>query len=172
MSMVAASVAVLSLVVAAPAVAQEDASPAPSASAEALMSAEPSMSAAPSGSPADPTIHPIPASVLPIPSDLTTVSIEPESAPSLTVGVPVPYMLGHCGLYSPIDVDGSLWWPVGGAASDGGPIESDEAIGELINQTDGELLLTSEDEATFTTAGGSTIHLERAEGAVDYPLCM
>jgi hypothetical protein len=161
---VPALVGALAILVAAPAFAQ-DASPEPSASAGASMSVE--ASPAPVAS-----FFPIPDTVLPIPSDLSTVSLEPESAASLTVGEPVPYALGHCGLWSPIDVDGSLWQPVGGTAADGGPIESDEAIGELINATAGELLLTSPDEATFTTAGGSAIFLVRAPGALDYPLCM
>jgi hypothetical protein len=162
-----AAAATLSVIVGASAVlAQDEASPAPSGSPEGTMaSAAPGESMAPT--------YPLPEIVAVIPPDIPTVSLEPEStAPGAEVGVPMPFTLEHCGLLSPVDVDGSFWQPVSGSDATGGPIESDDAIGELINATPGELLLTSDDAATSPTAMASQIQPVRAQGAVDYPLCM
>jgi hypothetical protein len=120
----------------------------------------------------DVVFAPLPPIVAEIPADIPTTSLTPMSQPGLEVGVPYPYSLGHCGLLSPIDLDGSLWQPVGGVSSGGGAIQSDEELGELINATEGVLTLVDADAAEFRTAGGSLIELLRAPGALDYPLCM
>lgn len=106
------------------------------------------------------------------PEELPTVSIEPESAAGWTVGEAQPYSLGHCGILSPVDVDGSLWQAVTGTNGEGGPIESDEDIGELINATPGQLTLNSIDDAEFESAAGLRVQFERAPGALDYFFCM
>lgn len=104
-------------------------------------------------------------------SDLPTVSLGPESEPGWTVGETRPFEFGHCGILSPIDVDGSLWQPVSGADGEGGPI-GDEDTGELVNATAGELILSAADTAEFVSASGLSVRFERAPGAVDYFLCM
>jgi hypothetical protein len=110
--------------------------------------------------------------VLGDPSDLPTVSIEPASDVGWTVGVPRPYALGHCGILSPVDVDGSLWAPLGGTDATGGPIDGDQEIGELVNGTSGTLELTTTDQALFTTDTGQRLYFGRAPGPLDYFLCM
>ena len=120
----------------------------------------------------DVVFQPLPPVVVEVPADIPTTSVAPTSGPALELGVPYPYSLGHCGLLTPIDLDGSLWQPVGGVSPSGGAIESDEDIGELINATEGVLTLVDVDAAEFRTAGGSLIELLRAPGALDYPLCM
>jgi hypothetical protein len=82
--------------------------------------------------------------------------------------------LGHCGLYSPIDLDGSLWQADGGVTPSGGPIAEDDdaVIGELINATPGVFVIVSEDAAHFTTVTGTILSFARAPGALEYPLCM
>jgi hypothetical protein len=107
-----------------------------------------------------------------VPADVPTVSIEPESAPGLVVGTPIEHELGHCGLWSPVDLDGSLWQPLGGTEAGGEPITSDAAVGELINATPGTFVLVTPDTATFSSASGVSVAFERAPGALDYPLCM
>ena len=119
-----------------------------------------------------PLTYPLPEVVAVIPADIPTVSIHPESQPRADLYVVMPYTLGHCGLLSPIDLDGSLWQPSSGTNAAGGPIASDDEIGELINATSGALDLVDADEATFMTPLGSTVILVRAPDALDYPLCV
>jgi hypothetical protein len=118
--------------------------------------------------------YPLPASVAVIPPDIPTVSVEPTSTRSLEIGQPLEFSLGHCGLWSPIDLDGSLWVADGGVTPTGAPIvEGDDAvIGELINETPGVFVIVGEGAAHFTTQTGTILSLARAAGAVDYPLCM
>ncbi len=144
---------------------------------------EPDISTMPSASPSGPAgaLPPGSQSTLvgsyPLPDlvgdagDLPTVSLEAESKPGWVVGVPQPYDLGHCGILSPVDVDGSLWVPVGGASVADGPIEDDE-VGQLINATAGTLEITATHSAEFVSLSGVRVDLERAPGALDYFLCM
>jgi hypothetical protein len=158
--------------------AVESAAPASPVASPAVVtaSADPMASPVVAASPpvGDIVFSPLPESISVIPADIPTVSVEPESVESLLVGQPVDYTLGHCGLWSPVDLDGSLWQAVGGVKADGSAIVEgdDEAIGELINATPGVFVLVEEDRAHFTTALGSILELVRAPGAVDYPLCM
>jgi hypothetical protein len=155
--------------------------PAPAASLPASVPASPSanLPASPyAPASTSPSFLPLPADVVPFPADLPTVSLAPESevgmgdgAP-LVIGTSIPLSLGHCGLFSPVDVDGSLWQPVGGLDATGGAIDTDEEIGELINATVGELTIVDEGSAVFRTSTGQLIAMERADGNVDYPLCM
>jgi hypothetical protein len=115
---------------------------------------------------------PLPEQVARIPADIQTVSVAPESEPSLAIGVPVAYALGHCGLWSPIDIDGSLWQPIGGHDMAGDAIATDAAIGELINATPGTLELHTPELAEFRSASGVVVTLQRAPGELAYPLCM
>ena len=78
--------------------------------------------------------------------------VRPASGPA--PGPVVPLTLGHCGLDSPIDVDGALWDPVG-------PIPADLA---LINATAGRFRRLGPDSAEFVV-GGSRVELRRHEGA-------
>ncbi len=106
------------------------------------------------------------------PSELPTVSIEPTSEAGWAVGVAQPYSLGHCGILSPVDLDGSLWEPLGGTDAAGGPIDRDREVGELINATSGTLELTTQDSAVFLSDSGQRLYFGRAAGALDYFLCM
>ena len=142
------------------------ASPAAASPAAASMAPEPSPDVLPPGT------FPLPEQIVTVPEDIPTVSIEPTSEPGLVIGTPTPFTLEHCGLLSPFDADGSLWQPVAGRDAGGGPIDSDDEIGEFINGTPGELTLTGPDQAEFVTVTGQLIALQRAPGALDYPLCM
>lgn len=135
------------------------------------VAASPTTGASPSSDP-ESMYFPLPDLVVKTPPDIPTSSLEPTSEAGLVVGTSVPFTLGHCGLLSPVDVDGSLWQPVAGLDADAGPIESDDEVGELINATAGGLILTDPDTAEFRTPIGSLIILARAPGALDYPLCM
>jgi hypothetical protein len=166
----------LLLVPAFAATAQEADESAAPASPAVVPSADPMASPVVAASPpaGDIVLSPLPASIAIIAADIPTVSVEPESVADLEVGQPLDYGLGHCGLWSPVDLDGSLWQAVGGAKADGSAIVEgdDEAIGELINATPGVFVLVDEDRAHFTTVTGSVLELVRAPGAVDVPLCM
>jgi hypothetical protein len=151
-------------------------SPIPDASAASVPAIDPlaSPSFAASPPPDDIVLWPLPESVAVVPPDIPTVSVEPESIDELEIGEPIEHSLGHCGLWSPVDLDGSLWQPVGGTKPDGSAIVEgdDAAIGELINATPGVFVIVAEDRAHFTTATGSILEFLRAPGALSYPLCV
>lgn len=86
--------------------------------------------------------------------------VEAASPPML--GPTLRFSLGHCGLDSPIDVDGALWDPVG--AIDAGATEA-------INAADGEFRRTGPTTAEFVTATGFRVALARHEGPKSVPLC-
>lgn len=125
-------------------------------------------------SPPDPTgFHPLPPDLVLVPGPQDpSASLTASSAADAEPGVVVVFALEHCGLGSPFDFDGSLWDPVAGRDLDGGPIDSDEEIGELINQTEGEVLLLGSGQVQFRTPAGSIILLTRHVGAKSYFLCM
>lgn len=148
--------------------AQGEVSPVPSPDPAASASAE---STASTSSPL--AYPPLPGQVAVIPADIPTVSVPAGSeAGTLVVGTAIEYSLGHCGLWSPVDLDGSLWQPLGGSEADGSPITSDAAIGELINATPGQFVLLAPDTAEFTSSSGTLVAFSRAPGELDYPLCM
>lgn len=115
----------------------------------------------------------------PLPPDLALVPgpqdpsarLTATSLPGATPGVVQAFALGHCGLGSPFDFDGSLWDPIAGRDAQGGPIDTEEEIGELINATEGEVLLMPSGQAQFRTPLGSIILLTRHVGAKSYFLC-
>jgi hypothetical protein len=90
------------------------------------------------------------------------IAVEPSSAVGLAAG-PQPFTLGHCGIFSGIDADGSWWDPVG-------PVEMDS--GDAVNATVGVLNLTDPTHGTFVAPSGFAIQLERRDGAKVLPPCM
>lgn len=86
--------------------------------------------------------------------------VGPTSPPML--GPTLRFSLGHCGLDSPIDVDGALWDPVGAI---------DAGASEAINAADGEFRRTGPATAEFVTATGFRVALARHEGRKSVPLC-
>jgi hypothetical protein len=86
--------------------------------------------------------------------------VEPGS-PEAAQGVPVPVALGHCGLYSGIDADGSFWDPVG-------LIDPDEPA--TINSADGTMVITG--DAAVLDAGTLHLDLVRHRGLKYLPGCM
>jgi hypothetical protein len=89
------------------------------------------------------------------------VAVEPSSAQGGLPG-PTSFSLGHCGLGSGIDVDGSWWDPVGFVNSD---------HGDAINAADGTIAPIGPNEATFTSKGGFSVALVRHGGVKHLPLC-
>jgi hypothetical protein len=86
----------------------------------------------------------------------------PPSSPRAVVGQ-VPYSLGHCGLGSGIDIDGSWWDPVGFV-----DIDHPDAI----NAASATVTSTGRDTATLRTDGGLVVALVRHPGPKSLPLCM
>jgi hypothetical protein len=76
-------------------------------------------------------------------------------------GLPLPFGLGHCGLGSPIDVDGSLWVPVGFV-----PEHAD-----LINASGGFMTIEAPTRARLRTEGGIVVTLMRFGPALHVRLC-
>lgn len=89
-----------------------------------------------------------------------TVSLPPTSAKA-AVGR-VPYELGHCGLGSGIDLDGSWWDPVGF-------VDYDHP--DAINAARSIVTSTGPDSATLETVGGLVVQLVRRTGPKALPLC-
>ena len=94
--------------------------------------------------------------------DAFLMAIEPQSQPPVTPG-PRRFTLGHCGLWSGIDVGGSWWDPIG-------TIDGDHPA--AINSADGTLAILDIDRATFTSDSGFTVQLVRRHGPKGLPGCM
>lgn len=100
-----------------------------------------------------------------------TATVDSRTPPdTVQVAVEQSFQLGHCGLASPIDFDGSLWDPTFGDDGSGGPL-TDPQIGELINQTATVLVLVDTQTAQLVTPLGARIVLLRHNGARAYGLC-
>ena len=97
------------------------------------------------------------------------LTFDPTSA-RLEHGVPYRFSLQHCGLHSPVDVDGSFWDAIDGVTPNGRRIDL-ESDGEMINSTPGVIVVIG-DEARFLTESGSVIRFARHEGDKEFPGCM
>lgn len=89
------------------------------------------------------------------------VVLPPASARLAGPG-PIAYELGHCGLFSGIDVDGTWWDPVG-------QIDGDHP--DSINAATGTLAFLDATHATFTSTNGFIVHLVRRIGPKHLPMC-
>lgn len=93
----------------------------------------------------------------------------PASAP-IREGVAYRFTLAHCGLHSPVDVDGSFWDAVDGLTSAGDRLDLDND-GEMINATSGVIVVIG-DELRFRTEGGSVVRFSRHDGEKEFPICL
>jgi hypothetical protein len=88
------------------------------------------------------------------------VTLQPISIRGAELGRPYRYTIPHCGLMSPIDIDGSFWGsvtqPPDPAVFDGQP---------------GVFVVETPSTATFTTDLGESVRLARHDGAKAFPLC-
>jgi hypothetical protein len=98
--------------------------------------------------------------VTPVEAFDSGIRVEPTS-PRLAASL-VPFDLGHCGISSGIDVDGSFWDPVGFVNA---------AHPDTINSAPGTFVLTSPTTATLRTNGGLTVQLVRHQGSKFLPGC-
>ena len=89
------------------------------------------------------------------------VELPPTSPPQILAG-PQPFTLGHCGLFSGIDIGGSWWDPVG-------IVDYDH--GDAINAAEGTFAPIGPDRAVFTSRNGFTVDLVRRNGPKHLPLC-
>jgi hypothetical protein len=129
----------------------------------------PSPSPAPtSTTPPSPALLPLPANLSGIPTDEEfTAEVSPQTPDGeLAVGEERDYTLGHCGLSSPVDIDGSLWDPIGTAAA-----LTEQQQGELINATPVIVVLVDESTMHMRTPAGALITLARHDGPRRYFLC-
>jgi len=89
-----------------------------------------------------------------------SVTILPISPTGAAIGVPYGYEMPHCGIQSPIDVDGSFWDPV--------DPPSDRVA---FDGVDGSFELVTAREATFRASSGGVLHLTRHVGARSFGPC-
>jgi hypothetical protein len=88
------------------------------------------------------------------------VEVTPRS-PRVTAPT-TAFALGHCGLGSGIDVDGSFWDPVG---------QIDPDALDLVNSANARFTLNSPDTAILVTEGGAVLQLVRHAGSKYFFLC-
>ena len=84
-------------------------------------------------------------------------------------GVTYAFSLGHCGLLSPVDVDGAFWDAVDGTDAGGRPLDL-ATDGEMINATPGSIVIDG-DELRFRTETGSVVLFARHAGEKKFPGC-
>lgn len=84
-------------------------------------------------------------------------------------GVAYRFALAHCGLASPVDLDGSFWDPVDGATAGGQPLDL-AGDPEMINATGGVIAVVG-DEARFQTGSGAVVRFARHFGEKGFPGC-
>ena len=89
------------------------------------------------------------------------VKLAPTSRPPVPGG-PQPFTLGHCGLWSGIDLGGSWWDPVG-------LVDYDHS--DAINAADGTIAPVGPDRAVFTSKNGFVVQLVRRTGPKFLPFC-
>ena len=91
---------------------------------------------------------------------VNSITLLPISPSGATVGIAYGYDMPHCGINSPIDVDGTFWDAVGIAPDsvdfDGQP---------------GTFRLASHDAAEFTRSDGRVLTLVRHEGPKEFRFC-
>jgi hypothetical protein len=97
------------------------------------------------------------------PGDFFGIAVAPSSTTGQLGAGPIPFSLGHCGLMSGVDVDGSWWDPVGFANID---------YSDAINSANGTFAPSDPNHATYTTEGGFTVNLVRRVGDKHLPGCM
>lgn len=101
--------------------------------------------------------------IAPSPGDFFGIAVAPSSTAGQLASDPIPYSLGHCGLLSGVDVDGSWWDPVGFVNID---------HSDAINSANGAFAPNDPNHATYTTEGGFTVNLVRRFGNKHLPMCM
>jgi hypothetical protein len=89
------------------------------------------------------------------------IDLPPSSKPPVQAG-PHPFTLGHCGLWSGVDLGGSWWDPAGFVDFD---------HGDGINAAEGTIVVLDPDHAVFTSNAGLTVELIRRSGQKFLPLC-
>jgi hypothetical protein len=148
------------------------ASPPPSPSPTARRSggsAIPSQTASPTPGP---SVAALPT-LFPLPSDFVasgTIAIAPKTAHTAEVGTAYPYELQHCGLFSPIDFDGTVWDIVGAQNGKGGQATEDQ-LNSLVNALSGTMTLLGPDTAVFKAKSGVIVGLKRHTGPKRYMGC-
>jgi hypothetical protein len=97
------------------------------------------------------------------------VILDPTSVP-IEHRQPYQFNLGHCGLSSPVDLDGSFWDEVELVDANGQPIDR-QTDTEMINASTGVVIVIG-DDAFFRTELGSVVTFRRHEGEKEFPPCM
>jgi hypothetical protein len=89
-----------------------------------------------------------------------SITLQPSSPSGRNVGVAFDYDMPHCGINSPIDVDGSFWDAVSVAPDS---VEFDGAVGSF--------RLISDRTAAFTRSDGQVLNLVRHDGPKEFRIC-
>ena len=91
------------------------------------------------------------------PDSITLAPISPTGA---DIGVDYSYDMPHCGIMSPIDVDGSFWDSLENLAD---PVAFDGSSGVF--------RLTDRQTAAYATTTGKVLRLSRHEGSKTFQFC-
>ena len=109
-------------------------------------------------------VHPLDLPALDVPA------VDGPASVAIRDGVRYTFSLGHCGLLSPVDVDGSFWDAIDGVTAAGGRLDLG-TDGEMINATPGVIVVVG-DEMRFRTESGSVVRFARHDGPKDFPACL
>lgn len=97
--------------------------------------------------------------------------VAPRSRPGgWAIGAAQEFTLGHCGLASPLDFDGSLWDPVGGHNGSGGQL-TEAQVGDLINSSRVSIQLVDQDTGLLVTRNGAVVLIERHQAPRPIRFC-
>lgn len=94
--------------------------------------------------------------------------LQPSSVP-IEHGVAYRFALGHCGLASPVDLDGSFWVAVEGLTARGEAVDL-QTDPEMINATEGVAAVIG-NEMRLRTEGGTLVRFSRHPGEREFPGC-
>jgi hypothetical protein len=89
-----------------------------------------------------------------------SITLRPISPRGAVVGVLYEYDMPHCGIHSPIDVDGSFWDAIG---IDPSSVDFDGQPGTI--------RLTDASDAIFTSSTGRVLRLVRHSGTKTFLFC-
>ena len=135
--------------------------------------AQPSTTSAPSTGPETPAPEPLalPAEFSKIPKGGGTYVYAPTSKEgSFAIGTPKNLRFGPCGIFMPVDINGSVWDPTYGDDGQGGPL-TDDQLNDLRSPGKVTVTLIDEDTLLLVTRHGAAITLVPHDGSRRYKDC-
>ncbi len=106
---------------------------------------------------------PVPELTPNLPANEREFALPAPTSEHAETGTWYAYVTAHCGLWSPIDFDGSYWIP---------HATSIDPNAEAVNSTPGRIRLVDAQTLEFRTSTGFVAHLRRHDKATWFWMCM